>query len=158
MSAAWTRRNAGYSYDLQRALEDRKERPADITVGGPRTMAGLTAMSQTVAYIRAFQGSSVVWLLHILEWLALILRKHQERQHFWFWKVFGISERGRGGDTVAGWFQKNVSMLVPLSFQIEPNWNRWILWHWEGIEVHKPVIISIHIVMGKKVNIKHFLL
>lgn len=142
---------------------DRKERPADITggtVGGPRTMTGPTFMAQTVAYIRAFQGSSVVWLLHILEWLALI-DKHQERQHFWFQKAFGISERGRGGDSVAGWYLKHVSWDLEFLFPsdklnpIETN-------ELSGIEkvlkfTNQQVCISTHIRMGKKVNIRHFL-
>lgn len=121
--------------------EDRKERPADITgraVGGPRTMTGPTFMSQTVAHIPAFQGSPLVWLLHISEWLALI-DKHQERQHFWFWKALGFQKEEEEEILwQADFWSMWVGTLVPLPSDklnpIETN----ELWHWEGIEVHKP--------------------
>lgn len=64
---------------------------------------GLIFMSQTVAYIWAFQGSSVFRLLHILKWLAL-MDKYQERQQFKFRICFGIPDTGRGGDSGADYF------------------------------------------------------
>lgn len=89
------RRNASYSYDLQRAFvgatrgQKRKARWHHWLdywwAKNNDSQLGLTFMSQTVAYIRAFQGSSVDWLLHILEWLALI-DKHQGISYLGFQK------------------------------------------------------------------------